>query len=59
MMSVLVNRAISFLVEDEGPTATEYVAMLALLVMGLITTLGLLRDGWIALYTVIGSSVGI
>lgn len=57
-MTVLIDRVKSFLVEDAGPTATEYATMLALLVVALIGTLQLLKDGWVTLYTAIGASVG-
>ncbi|RIK62190.1 MAG: Flp family type IVb pilin [Planctomycetota bacterium] len=42
-MNALLNRVKSFLVEDEGATATEYAVMLALIIviaLGAISALG-------------------
>ncbi len=42
-MKALVNRAKGFLRSEDGPTATEYAVMLALIIVaaiGIITTLG-------------------
>ena len=42
-MSKIVNRFRAFLASDEGPTATEYAVMLALIIvvaLGAITALG-------------------
>lgn len=58
-MNAVAQKARSFLVEEAGPTATEYAAMLALLIVALISTLATLRDGWISLYTTIGAAVGV
>ncbi len=58
MISV-VQIAKRFVAEEAGPTATEYEAMIALLVVALISTLTVLRDGWVALYTTLGSAIGV
>lgn len=42
-MNALINRAKSFLVSEDGPTATEYAVMLALIIvvaLGAISVLG-------------------
>jgi len=42
-MKALIHRAKSFLVSEDGPTATEYAVMLALIIivaLAAITTLG-------------------
>lgn len=42
-MQAFLNRAKAFLVNDDGPTATEYAVMLALIIVvsiGILTTLG-------------------
>ncbi len=42
-MKSILNRAKSFLVNEDGPTATEYAVMLALIIVvsiGILTTLG-------------------
>ena len=45
-MNTLLNRAKSFLRSEDGPTATEYAVMLALIIivsLAVITSLGLNR----------------
>lgn len=42
-MQAFLNRAKAFLVNEDGPTATEYAVMLALIIVvsiGILTTLG-------------------
>jgi pilus assembly protein Flp/PilA len=42
-MQAFLNRAKAFLVNEDGPTATEYAVLLALIIVvsiGVITTLG-------------------
>lgn len=42
-MQAFLNRAKAFLINDDGPTATEYAVMLALIIVvsiGILTTLG-------------------
>ncbi len=57
-MKGLLQRAIDAALSEEGPTATEYATMLALLTLALVTAFGPLRDGWIAVYSAIGNAVG-
>lgn len=47
-MKAFVNRAKSFLVSEDGPTATEYAVMLALIIivsLAIITQLGTTVQG--------------
>lgn len=42
-MQAFLNRAKAFLINEDGPTATEYAVMLALIIVvsiGILTTLG-------------------
>ncbi len=41
-MNTIVNRCKAFLKSEDGPTATEYAVMLALIIVAAITTIGLL-----------------
>jgi len=56
-MHRLLSKTIVFLRSEEGPTATEYAALLALFVMALLSMMQPLQDGWVALYTAIGNAV--
>ena len=42
-MKNLVNRAKDFLRSEDGPTATEYAVMLALIIVAAITAIGTVR----------------
>ena len=42
---------------ESGATATEYAAMLSLLVLALLVILGPLQEGWVRVYTAIGGAV--
>ncbi len=41
-MKAVVNRIQTFIRSEDGPTATEYAVMLALIIVAAITTIGLL-----------------
>lgn len=41
-MSAFLNRAKAFLISEDGPTATEYAVLLALIIVVSITVLGTL-----------------
>ena len=43
-MKAFVNRAKSFLVSEDGPTATEYAVMLALIIIVALTAITALGD---------------
>lgn len=43
-MKALINRAKSFLVSEDGPTATEYAVMLALIIIVALTAITALGD---------------
>jgi len=56
-MNPLLCRTIGFIQSEDGPTATEYAAMLALFVAALIVMMGPLQEGWESIYMRIGSEV--
>lgn len=43
-MKALINRVKSFLVSEDGPTATEYAVMLALIIIVALTAITALGD---------------
>ena len=43
-MNAVLNRVKSFLKSEDGPTATEYAVMLALIIVGALTVIGGLGD---------------
>ena len=57
LMNLLLRRMMGFLRSEEGPTATEYAAMLALFVVALLIMMGPLQDGWESVYMRIGTEV--
>ena len=56
-MNAVLQRVIQFLRSEEGPTATEYAAMLSLLILALLVILGPLQEGWVRVYTAVGGAV--
>lgn len=50
-MKALVNRAKSFLVNEDGPTATEYAVMLALIIIVALTAITALGDKVDSIFT--------
>lgn len=50
-MKALVNRAKSFLVSEDGPTATEYAVMLALIIIVALTAITALGDKVDSIFT--------
>ncbi|MBN1341194.1 MAG: Flp family type IVb pilin [Phycisphaerae bacterium] len=50
-MKALVNRAKSFLVSEDGPTATEYAVMLALIIIVALAAIGTLGQKVNSIFT--------
>lgn len=46
-----------FLVEEDGPTATEYAILLSLIIIGSIGIIGLLGESFATLYSVITAAM--
>lgn len=47
-----------FLRSEDGPTATEYAVMLALVIVALVATITAFKDKVQGLFTTIGTAVG-
>jgi pilus assembly protein Flp/PilA len=58
-MELLVNRAKSFLRSEEGPTATEYAVMLALIIMVALAAIGAIGDKVTAMFTGLTTTLGV
>ncbi|MBK9127789.1 MAG: Flp family type IVb pilin [Phycisphaerales bacterium] len=56
-MNALVNRAKNFLVNEDGPTATEYAVMLALIIVVAIAAVTLLGQSVKNVFTNVNSKV--
>ena len=50
-MNALVSRMKAFLVNEDGPTATEYAVMLALIIIACMAAITLLSDALQATFT--------
>ena len=50
-MQILCNRARDFLVNEDGPTATEYAVMLALIIMVCVAGITLIGNKVNAIFT--------
>ncbi|MHC4442608.1 MAG: Flp family type IVb pilin [Planctomycetota bacterium] len=56
-MKSLINRAKSFLKSEDGPTATEYAVMLALIIIVALTAIQLLGEKVEAIFTNVESAL--
>ncbi len=57
-MNALIKRACAFLKSEDGPTATEYAVLLALIAVGVIATLANFGTHVNDMYVTIAGSVG-
>jgi len=56
-MKALIHRAKSFLVSEDGPTATEYAVMLALIIVALMASITILKGKIEGVFTEIGTEL--
>ncbi|MHC4445635.1 MAG: Flp family type IVb pilin [Planctomycetota bacterium] len=56
-MKSLINRAKSFLTSEDGPTATEYAVMLALIIIVALTAIQLLGEKVESIFTNVESAL--
>jgi pilus assembly protein Flp/PilA len=56
-MNALVSRMKAFLVNEDGPTATEYAVMLALIIIACMTAITLLSDQLQAIFNGMASDL--
>ena len=57
-MNTYAIRAREFFKSEDGPTATEYAVMLALVIVALVATITAFKDKVQGLFTTIGAAVG-
>jgi pilus assembly protein Flp/PilA len=57
-MNALINRTKAFLVNDDGPTATEYAVMLALIIVVSIAAITLLGNRVNAMFGQVNTALG-
>ena len=57
-MKVLINQMKYFLTSEDGPTATEYAVMLALIIVACITAVTALGTTLSAEFTELGTAIG-
>ena len=56
-MNTFMNGAKRFLKSEEGPTATEYAVMLALVIVALIGVITAFKDKVAAVFTTVGNAI--
>lgn len=56
-MNSILCRAKSFLKSEDGPTATEYAVMLALVIVALIATITAFKDKVAGVFTKVGGAI--
>ena len=56
-MNHLVKKALGFLADEDGPTATEYAVLLAVIAMTVLGAMAAFGTRVEAIYTTIGSAV--
>jgi len=57
LMNALVSRAKAFLVSEDGPTATEYAVMLALIIVVAIAAVTLLGQSVTSVFTNVNTKI--
>ena len=58
-MNVVMNRVRAFLKSEDGPTATEYAVMLALIIVACITAITALGGSVSAMFTGLSDTLGV
>lgn len=57
-MNTFMTRAKNFIKSEDGPTATEYAVMLALVIVALIATITAFKDKVAGVFTTVGTAIG-
>ena len=57
-MQAFINRAKSFLKSEDGPTATEYAVMLALIIVVALTAIQTLGTSVTGIFTDVNTGIG-
>ena len=57
-MNAFMTRAKNFIKSEDGPTATEYAVMLALVIVALIATITAFKDKVAGVFTTVGTAIG-
>jgi pilus assembly protein Flp/PilA len=57
-MKTLLKKTVSFMKDEEGQGMVEYGLIIALVAIGLIVAIGLLKDNLIAIFNKVGATLG-
>ena len=58
VMQNLINRAKAFIANEDGPTATEYAVMLALIIIAALTAITALGNRVSAIFSAVTTGIG-
>lgn len=57
-MKTMVKKALSFIRDEEGQGMVEYGLIIALVAIGLIVAIGLLKDNLVTIFNKVGTTLG-
>lgn len=57
-MKTMIKKALSFIRDEEGQGMVEYGLIIALVAIGLIVAIGLLKDNLVTIFNKVGTTLG-